>query len=156
MEKRGWKKLMHFMRSITYLDWRFLLIVSSSLSLLIFFSFFINGFSTPAFLEISSFSPPKSPLKSNDELDRSRIAVCLVGGARRFEVTGPSIVERILKEYPNSDLFLNSPVDRNSYKLSLLKRAPRIAAIRIFEPQPIQETRIHRRVLDPFGSLMEF
>ncbi|GAB2292946.1 hypothetical protein Dimus_027171 [Dionaea muscipula] len=152
MEKSGWQKLMHFIRSIPHLDWRFLLIIGSSFSLLIFFSLFTNGFSTPALLRFSSFSPLKSPVKSNDELDRSRIAVCLVGGARRFELTGPSIVERILKVYPNSDLFLNSPLDRNSYKLSLLKSAPRIAAVRIFEPKSIPETQLYVRILTPMGS----
>ncbi|KAF2324765.1 hypothetical protein GH714_016699 [Hevea brasiliensis] len=61
------------------------------------------------------------------ELYRSRMAVCLVGGARRFELTGPSIVENILNVYPNSDLFLHCPLDENAFKFSLLKLAPRIA-----------------------------
>ncbi|GAB2300438.1 hypothetical protein Dimus_034481 [Dionaea muscipula] len=175
MERTGMQKWTHF----TDLDWRYLLIVVSSLSLLIFFSLSTNSISTPGFLRISSFAPLRSPLTSYQlgnsdvnlpsmskdspspspapsanwsELDRSRIAVCLVGGARRFEVTGPSIVKRILKVYPNSDLFLNSPTDRNSYKLSLLKSAPRIAAVRIFEPKPIPETQSHVRVLTAYGS----
>ncbi|KAJ8539593.1 hypothetical protein K7X08_013845 [Anisodus acutangulus] len=87
-----------------------------------------------------------------DELDRSRIAVCLVGGARRFELTGPSIMEKTLEVYPNSDLFLHSPLDSKAYKLSLLNAAPRIAAVRIFRPQPIPETESHVRVLTAANS----
>ncbi|GAB4832996.1 hypothetical protein Ancab_007019 [Ancistrocladus abbreviatus] len=213
---------MHLTRSVTDLDWRFLFLVVSSLSLIIFFSLSTNSFSTPTLQRISSFAPLKSffgnyhvgdtnvssspshsPIlvfanqssspapgilkeelgdgkassSSNDslssvrsrnestsgsgkggrkqrkeELDRSRIAVCLVGGARRFELTGPSIVERILKEYPNSDLFLNSPLDGNAYKLSLLKAAPRISSVRIFEPKPIQESESQVRVLTAANS----
>ncbi|OIT07126.1 oligopeptide transporter 4 [Nicotiana attenuata] len=48
------------------------------------------------------------------ELDRSRIAVCSVGGAR-------------------------SPLDFKACKLSLLKAAPRIAAVKIFRPQPYRK-----------------
>lgn len=87
-----------------------------------------------------------------DELQRSRIAVCLVGGARRFELTGPSIVENILKVYPNADLFLHSPMDRNAYKFSLLKVVTRLASVRIFEPKPINETESQVRVLSAAGS----
>lgn len=87
-----------------------------------------------------------------DELYRSRIAVCLVGGARRFELTGPSIVENILNVYPNSDLFLHSPLDENSFKFSLLKLAPRIATVRIFQPTPIPETEAEVRVLTAANS----
>ncbi|GAB2289283.1 hypothetical protein Dimus_023588 [Dionaea muscipula] len=164
---------MRFTRSITDLDWRFLLVVFSSLSLLIFCSLSTDRFSGPA-LERSfrndSVNPAPSANRSEtqvnvaaaatalgewkwkEELDRSRIAVCLVGAARRFELTGDSIVKRILKVYPNSDLFLNSPIGRNSYKLSLLKSAPRIASVRIFEPKPILETELRVRVLTADGS----
>lgn len=78
--------------------------------------------------------------------------MCLVGGARRFELTGPSIVERILKVYPNSDLFLHSPLDTSAFKFSFLRTAPRIAAVRIFEPKPIPETESQARVLTASGS----
>ncbi|CAA2982438.1 uncharacterized protein LOC111379221 [Olea europaea subsp. europaea] len=70
-----------------------------------------------------------------------------MGGARRFELIRPSIVDRILKVYNNSDLFLHSPLDANTYKFTLLKKAPRIAAVRIFQPQPIPETESQLRVL---------
>ncbi|KAL5557751.1 hypothetical protein UlMin_033962 [Ulmus minor] len=86
------------------------------------------------------------------ELLRSRVAVCLVGGARRFELTGPSIIEKILKEYPNSDLFLHSPLDRNAFKFSLLKNAPKLAGIRIFEPKQMAETESQIRVLTAANS----
>nr|XP_043634749.1 uncharacterized protein LOC122605856 [Erigeron canadensis] len=86
------------------------------------------------------------------ELRRSRIAVCLVGGARRFELTGPSIIEKVLEEYPNADLYLNSPLDLNSYKFSLLKSAPRIAEIRIFKPEKIPESDAAVRVLTASNS----
>lgn len=89
---------------------------------------------------------------SFNELHNSRIAVCLVGGARRFELTGPSIIEKILEEYPNADLFLNSPVDSNSFKFSLLKSAPRIAVIRIFKQEVMPETDAAVRVLTASNS----
>ncbi|GFZ10511.1 hypothetical protein Acr_21g0011100 [Actinidia rufa] len=61
------------------------------------------------------------------ELDRSRMAVCLVGGARR-------------------------PLDSNAFKFSLLKIAPRIASVRIFKPSPIPETESQFRVLTASNS----
>ncbi|KAG0452012.1 hypothetical protein HPP92_026182 [Vanilla planifolia] len=85
-------------------------------------------------------------------LDRSRIAICLVGGARRFELTGPSITENLLKQYPNADLFLHAPLDADAYKFFILKDAPRIAAVRIFKPMPIKETDAQLRVLSSIGS----
>ncbi|KAI0494030.1 hypothetical protein KFK09_024161 [Dendrobium nobile] len=77
----------------------------------------------------------------------SKIAICLVGGARRFELTGPSIMKNLLMEYPNADLFLHSPLDKDSFKFFLLKDAPRIAAVRIFEPGLISENESQLRVL---------
>lgn len=89
---------------------------------------------------------------TKEELDRSRIAVCIVGGARRFELTGPSIIQKILKEYPNSDLYLHSPLDSNAYKFSMLKTSPRISAIKIFKPKTIKTTEFQVRVLSARGS----
>lgn len=164
--------MFQFTRSISDLNWWLLLLLVCSLSLVVFLSF---SFSTaavspsaisriPALGSLKSlFNPPPLPnspspeLKGNEnrwkaELDRSRIAVCLVGGARRFELTGPSIIEKIVEEFPSSDVFLNSPLDSNSYKLSLLKSAPRIAAVRIFKQEPIPETELQNRVLTAANS----
>ncbi|RZC62946.1 hypothetical protein C5167_024680 [Papaver somniferum] len=92
-------------------------------------------------------------MKKKELLLRSRIAVCLVGGARKFELTGPSIAENILNVYPNADLFLNSPLDKDSFKFSIFKDiAPRIASIRIFKPTKLNETESQRRVLTAYGS----
>ncbi|RZC55969.1 hypothetical protein C5167_014825 [Papaver somniferum] len=75
------------------------------------------------------------------------------GGARKFELTGPSIAENILNVYPNADLFLNAPLDKDSFKFSILKDvAPRIASIRIFQPTKLNETEFQRRVLTAYGS----
>jgi hypothetical protein len=75
------------------------------------------------------------------------MAVCLVGGARRFELTGPSIVKNILQVYPNSDLFLHSNFDNNAFKFTILKTVPRLASVRIIIPQPLPETLPQLRVL---------
>ncbi|CAA7410781.1 unnamed protein product [Spirodela intermedia] len=107
---------------------------------------FVNPFS-------SSPPPDLGPgLKRKAELDRARIAICLVGGARHFELTGPTILKNILEEYPNADLFLHSPLDRDAFKLSLLTAAPRVAAVRIFVPKNIPETESQVRVLSSSGS----
>ncbi|KAB5568053.1 hypothetical protein DKX38_001846 [Salix brachista] len=107
----------------------------------------------------SSIAPPSlapvnrsgsNPL--NDELRRSRMAVCLVGGARRFELTGPSIVKNILEVYPNSDLFLHSNFDDKAFKFSLLKSVSRLASVRIIHPKLLPETLPQLRVLTAANS----
>lgn len=113
-------------------------------------------------LKLLSFRSPRpvpSPYSSDDplasrkrELDRSRMAICLVGGARRFELTGPSIMRNLLREYPNADLFLHIPLDKDAYKLSILKSAPRIAGVRIFAPTWIPPTDSQTRVLSASNS----
>ncbi|XP_077231338.1 uncharacterized protein LOC143864311 [Tasmannia lanceolata] len=161
------------------LDWRFLILILTPLSLFIFISLsYTNPFSSfpnlktllhpntnqTLTLTLTPFqSPPPRSNRTSDlesawikkkkiKLDRSRIAICLVGGARRFELTGPSLIENVLKFYPNSDLFLHSPLDSGSFKFSLLKTAPRIAGVRIFSPDRLPETESQARVLTARNS----
>ncbi|XP_020080016.1 uncharacterized protein LOC109703707, partial [Ananas comosus] len=89
---------------------------------------------------------------SDRQSHRERIAVCLVGGARRFELTGPSIVKHVLTQLPEGDLFVNAPLDENAYKFGLLREAPRIAAVRVAAQAPIAESESHLRVLTPSNS----
>jgi len=107
----------------------------------------------------SSIAPPSlEPVNHsastllNNELGRSRMVVCLVGGARRFELTRPSIVKNILQVYPNSDLFLHSNFDDKAFKFSLLKSVPRLASVRIIHPKPLPETLPQLRVLTAANS----
>eukprot|EP01018_Ginkgo_biloba_P019056 Gb_20265 [translate_table: standard] len=82
----------------------------------------------------------------------SRVAICLVGGARKFELTGPSLLKYVLNRYNNSDVFLHSPFDKDSHKFSLLKDSSNLAAVRIFTPQWITETSQQAEVLTSSGS----
>ncbi|XP_074286244.1 uncharacterized protein LOC141611563 [Silene latifolia] len=132
-------------RWVSDLDWRLILLLFSSLSLLLLY---FSSAATTAFFRSNS---PGSTWRQS-ELTRSKIAVCLVGGARRFELTGPSIVDRILTKFPNSDLFLNSPLDSNSFKLSLLRSAPRVTSVRVFKPELIAESDPEVRVLTAANS----
>ncbi|XP_057468929.1 uncharacterized protein LOC130758118 [Actinidia eriantha] len=166
MPKSSQKIEIQVSRWFSDLDWRVLLCILAPLSLLVFVSLSsLSAFTfLPSFAPLNSlFSNKSQPAPSmaraeseanlwKRELDRSRMAVCLVGGARRFELTGPSIVENILKVYPNSDLFLHSPLDSNAFKFSLLKISPRITSVRIFKPSPIPETKSQFRVLTASNS----
>ncbi|XP_027355698.1 uncharacterized protein LOC113865393 [Abrus precatorius] len=165
MLKSPRKFLMPFAKRVSDLDWRFIGLI---IPLVLFFVFFslhsttLNAFTSFYPVKQFLFSLPFQKGKTGDisendpawkdELVRSRMAVCLVGGARRFELTGPSIFEMILKQYPNSDLFLHSPLDSDSFKFSLLKFAPKVAAVRIFHPQPLPENESSVRVLTPHNS----
>ncbi|KAK7311010.1 hypothetical protein RJT34_08853 [Clitoria ternatea] len=155
------KFVMPYTKWVFYLDSRFIRLL---IPLVLFFMFFsLNSSPLSAF---TSLYPVRQFLFNNlpfhtrtkndpgwkDELLRSKMAVCLVGGARRFEITGPSIIQMILKQYPNSDLFLHSPLDSDAFKFSLLKSAPNIAAVRIFHPQPLLENESYARVLTAHNS----
>ncbi|CAL0305885.1 unnamed protein product [Lupinus luteus] len=130
---------------------RLLFLIVLSLSSIFFFS--LDTSFSPFLLNIIPFHKARDSVSNKDELIRSRIAVCLVGGARRFELTGPSILDMVLKEYPNSDLFLHSPLDKNTFKFSLLKSAPNnIAAVRLFYPSPLPENQSYVRVLTAQNS----
>ncbi|KAG0625596.1 hypothetical protein M758_2G067200 [Ceratodon purpureus] len=100
--------------------------------------------------EISEPSPPGAqfaPLYN----DTRRIAVCLVGGARMFELTGRTLRKYLLDVYNNTDVFLHSPLDRDSHKLTLLAgRNLRVA--RIFTPEPLPESPLVAEVITSWGS----
>ncbi|XVF35852.1 hypothetical protein REPUB_Repub19eG0006900 [Reevesia pubescens] len=161
VKKKNINKLIR--KWVSDLDWRLLFLVIVPLSFLIFISISptpINSvlplrsfitFNKTNFLDFISSCPNRTQF-TVDQLRQSRIAVCLVGGARRFELTGPSIIENVLKEYPNADLFLHSPMDNNAFKLSLLRTAPRLASVRIFEQKFVPETEEQIRVLTAANS----
>ncbi|XP_078177935.1 uncharacterized protein LOC144572297 [Carex rostrata] len=88
----------------------------------------------------------------SEKYSTSRMAICLVGGARRFELTGPTILEHVLNVYPEADLFVHSNLDENSFKLSLLRFAPRVTEMRIRKPGILPETEEQRRVLTKSNS----
>lgn len=168
------KNIMYITKWLLDLDWKLLFCIILPFSLLIFLSLSltpINPFSpftsfifnhtlitTTTNTTNSTVHPSLLPVNRNksggwkDELDRSRMAVCLVGGARRFELTGQSIVENILKVYPNSDLFLHSNFDKDAFKFSLLKVVPRLVSVRILQPKPLPETESQLRVLTAANS----
>ncbi|XVF63555.1 hypothetical protein PTKIN_Ptkin09bG0096100 [Pterospermum kingtungense] len=154
MIKKPRKINMLIRKGVLDLDWRLLLVIVP-LSFLLFV--FLPSIPINSVFPLRSFLFNRSKYSSGhsakaDQLHQSRIAVCLVGGARRFELTGPSIVEKVLKEYPNADLFLHSPMDRNAFKLSLLKTAPRVASVRIFEQKFVPQTEEQFRVLTAANS----
>ncbi|MBA0807960.1 hypothetical protein Gohar_023732 [Gossypium harknessii] len=154
------QKVNMFIKKWSELDWRLLFLVVVPLSFLFFVSSLTSthlnsvvSLRSFIFSNLSDFiSLHPHSANAVRSLDRSRIAVCLVGGARRFELTGPSIVEKVLKRYPNSDLFLHCPMDKNAFKLSLLRTAPRLASVRIFEQKLVPETEEQVRVLTAANS----
>ncbi|KAL3693812.1 hypothetical protein R1sor_007463 [Riccia sorocarpa] len=82
-----------------------------------------------------------------------RVAICLVGGARAFELTGLTIKKYVLDVYEHADVFLHVPVDENSHKLTLLKdTSNKLAVARIFVPKNIPVTYKLQEVLTGVNS----
>lgn len=138
-------------KGVSNLDWRLLFLIIVPLSILLC----IALSSTPSgnyFFPLRSFLFTTPSPDVADNLRQSRMAVCLVGGARRFEITGPSIMERVIKKYPKADLFLHCPMDKNAFKLSLLKTTPRLVSVRIFDQKIVPQTAEQVRVLTAANS----
>lgn len=102
---------------------------------------------------LESNSNPELP-NDNTKLPtkNGRIAICLVGGARRFELTGPSLLKYVLNRYNNTDVFLHAPFDKDSHKFSFLRNANSLAVVRIFSPEKINTTAVEADVLTSNGS----
>jgi hypothetical protein len=81
-----------------------------------------------------------------------RVAICLVGGARAFELTGLSIKQHVLDVYNNSDIFLHVPFDDDAHKLTLLKNASRLVMARVFQNDHVAESNEARDVLTGANS----
>ncbi|CAI5536074.1 unnamed protein product [Closterium sp. Naga37s-1] len=61
-----------------------------------------------------------------------RVAICLVGGAREFHLTAPTLQRHLLPAYPSAHVFLLAPLDHSAHRLSLLAW-PHLGAPRLGE-----------------------
>ncbi|GJP44034.1 hypothetical protein CLOM_g3426 [Closterium sp. NIES-68] len=90
--------------------------------------------------------------------DLRRVAVCLVGGARDFEMTGPSIVQRLLLPLlPHRPvLFLHAPLDEASFKLWALlwaaQRGVAVGGVRVFPSTWVNESALPMGVVEDPSS----
>ncbi|CAI5491795.1 unnamed protein product [Closterium sp. Naga37s-1] len=73
--------------------------------------------------------PPPAPLRPQPP---PRVAICLVGGAREFHLTAPTLQRHLLPAYPSAHVFLLAPLDHSAHRLSLLAW-PHLGAARLGE-----------------------
>ncbi|CAM6109993.1 unnamed protein product [Calypogeia fissa] len=84
--------------------------------------------------------------------NHKRVAICLVGGLRAFELTGPSIRKHLLDVYPEADLFVHSPLDKDVHKLTVLAGRPHLASVKLFIPSWVTLTHLATELLTISGS----
>ncbi|BBN06264.1 hypothetical protein MPTK1_3g19660 [Marchantia polymorpha subsp. ruderalis] len=97
-------------------------------------------------------SDESSPQLDGRKTTSPRVAICLVGGARAFELTGLTIKKYVLDVYDHPDIFLHVPFDENSHKLTVLQNSSHLVMARIFVPQHIPENRLQQEVLTGSNS----
>jgi len=107
--------------------------------------------SPPLYFPFTLF--PQDELEADKPSAGNRTAICLVGSARTFQATGPSILHFLVRQLePHADLFLNSPMDSDSAKMWILARAASVAAIRIFPAVDVDPDKYSTKVLRSLGS----
>lgn len=94
----------------------------------------------------------QSKIETQLQNSTGRVAVCLVGAARAFELTGKTLQKYVLDVYNDTDIFLHSPIDKDTHKFTLLKGSFRLAMARIFIPQNLPESNLQREVLSGANS----
>eukprot|EP00850_Spirogloea_muscicola_P022661 SM000306S11734 [mRNA] locus=s306:17180:19779:+ [translate_table: standard] len=82
----------------------------------------------------------------------NRVAICLVGGARMFELTGRTIKQHVLRAFEAADVLVNVPLDENTHKMTALLGAQNLVSLRIFAQTPIWHRGAPQAVLRASGS----
>lgn len=86
------------------------------------------------------------------------MAICLAGGLRAFQLTGPSIAHHLLSSFPEGHVFISSAVDETSHKLFLLNPPPQgppvaqLKGVRFLPQAPLDESTPGARLLSSVGS----
>lgn len=80
---------------------------------------------------------------------RATGAICLVGAARDFELTGPSIRKHLLGSFPYADVFVNMALDHKTHTVTLLEGVANLARVNVFAQWPMQEAGAPIEVLSP-------
>jgi hypothetical protein len=118
--------------------------------------FFIHLQSPVSILSNQAYSKSPEIQQVNGGIEKGnkgRLAICLVGAARAFELSGSSLKKYLLDAYSHeADVFLHSPLDKDSYKFLLLKGASSLTVARIFIPQKLPESNLQREVLTAVNS----
>ncbi|GJP33270.1 hypothetical protein CLOM_g17819 [Closterium sp. NIES-68] len=73
--------------------------------------------------------------------------MCLIGGARHFELTAASLKRHVLSAYPGAHAFLIASLDGDAKKLALLAAHPSVVSVSVSRQARINETHFPTHVL---------
>ncbi|CAI7770881.1 unnamed protein product [Closterium sp. NIES-53] len=76
-----------------------------------------------------------------------RVAICLIGGARHFELTASSLKRHVLSAYLASHAFIIASLDGDAKKLALLAAHPAVVSVSVRRQVLINESRFPTHVL---------